>query len=275
MVVVIGCVALAALMAGGLWLASRYASGVIAESRTEALNLRDELERAYRDGMSEAEAESGVLELTGAGGVTVDIDVSPTSEANIRLQRAAMVNSFIAREMLAAGRPGAAEPGAGAGAAERGLSAALDHVARMLNEDQAHDPAVEAGIRIMLASRYLELGRFDRAAAQCELAEATLRFTYGEHHPYTLQALRNLGAVAVLRGRLEEADMHFRALAESRAALFGRDDGDALTLARFIADLSRFAATVRPDLPAADQPDDLRRFLDDAPECARFGPLEF
>jgi len=266
MIVVVGCVLLVGLMGGGLWLASRLASQVIAEGQGEAQSLRGELQNAFRQGVAEAEAENADAAPTPPDDRT-GADAAATDDAQARALALAQVNEFIAAEVLGGGAAADGDSG-------RTVAQALDRAVATLDSGPARPPAVEAAIRTTIAASYLGLEKHDEAAAQCLAAESILRAAYGELHDYSLAALRNLGALEARRGRWTDAADWFDALANARQARFGPDDADALALRRFASDLSLRAGAIVPGAPAATWPKEIRRFLEEAPRCARFGPLE-
>ncbi|MCZ6837474.1 MAG: tetratricopeptide repeat protein [Planctomycetota bacterium] len=262
--VILACTIIVALIAAGLWLASRYAKQVIEESRVQTGAKRLQVEDAFRQGMMEAEAEEAELDDEP---VTTPVQEEHNSVSSEIVNWMRLVNSFLAQEVLA----GATNTKDGSPT----MSQTLDRASARLEENDSYPPAVEAAIHTLLAHSYLNLDRTDDALAHAQMAMDILRLAYGQVHDYSRQAQRNLGAIRLHQHRFDEAMMDLQTLYEMRLAALGPDDPLSAATMRMLRMLRLYEADLMGNDDHDSWPGEIRNLLEDLPDCCRFGPLEF
>ena len=252
--VLISCIIILILMGAGLWLAARYASRVIDDSQQKTFNLKEQIEESARQGMLEAELEEP------------DSELDPETSGDIA-KWSNLVTTFLAQELLVGTKDENGNP--------RTKSETLDQASKNLDQREPYPPAVEAAIRTLLALSYRDLDRLDIAAVQADAAYELLLRSYGEMHLYSLQALRNVGALRWNQNRFDEATLIFQTLSEKHQVIFGTDDIRTQATQRVF----RLLRMHESDLILFDNPEtlpiEIRQLLDNPPDSCRFQTLEF
>jgi serine/threonine protein kinase len=90
-------------------------------------------------------------------------------------------------------------------------------------------PAVDAGLRLVLANQYRELGLYDSAMPLMEAALETNRRELGEEHSETLISLNDMGYLLLLMGRSADAEPYLRDALEKMGEILGEDHRNTLT----------------------------------------------
>ncbi|HEX6047811.1 MAG TPA: serine/threonine-protein kinase [Gemmatimonadaceae bacterium] len=107
----------------------------------------------------------------------------------------------------------------------------LDRGVARLDTALAGQPEVRPRLRTALGRVYANVGLYDQAAAQLELALSEQRALTGVRHPAAVATLDELGVVRHLQGRMEDADSLLSvALGLRRALLGSRDSSTASTM---------------------------------------------
>jgi tetratricopeptide (TPR) repeat protein len=122
-------------------------------------------------------------------------------------ENAKAVVAFLEDKLLSAGRLGGWKDGhwAGGPGKEKTLREAVDAAAREVAKTFADRPLVEAEVREVLGSAYLDLGSADLAVAQYESALALREAMLGPDHPDTVACRNQLARAERLAGRTAEA----------------------------------------------------------------------
>ena len=107
----------------------------------------------------------------------------------------------------------------------------LDRGVARLDTALAGQPEVRARLRVALGRVYVNLGLYDQAATQLQLALTEQRALTGDKHLATATALDELGLLRSHQGRLKEADTLMAKALEVRRSLLGtRDSLTAATM---------------------------------------------
>jgi serine/threonine-protein kinase len=107
----------------------------------------------------------------------------------------------------------------------------LDRGVARLDTSLARQPEVRTRLRSALGRVYTNLGLYDEAATQLELALSEQRALTGERDAATAAALDQLGQVRDRQGRVDEADSLLNQAVGLRRELLGdRDEGTAQSL---------------------------------------------
>lgn len=262
--VIVGSLIILGLLIAGLWLASRYAKGVLAESREQSSVMQRDLAASVRQGMQEAAEEESTAALDSLP-TPVPVDDPVLTNREEIAHWTGLVNAFLAQEVLAGGTDGE----------NRSMAETLDRASERLDQAEPYPPAVEGAIRTLLALSYQDQGRLDHAGAQVETALEVLRRVYGELHPYSVQARRNVGAVRLAQGRFDEAINIYQVLFETRLATLGPDDPLTEATMQTLRLLRGHEADLMATDPLEGLSNELKALLDDPPDCCGFAPLEF
>ena len=122
----------------------------------------------------------------------------------------------------------------------------LDRGVARLDTALAGQPEIRARLRTTLGRVYVNLGLYEQAAPQLQLAVKEQRALTGDRHSATATALDELGQLRGHQGKLDEADSLLAAALELRRALLGsRDSNTAVTmehLAKVRRDRNEYAA---------------------------------
>ena len=92
----------------------------------------------------------------------------------------------------------------------------------------ADQPVVEAALRQVLATQYLQLGLYDAAMPLQERALETRRRVLGNDHPDTMTSIQEMAFLLQVQGRLDEAEPYFREVLERRRRVLGDEHPDTL-----------------------------------------------
>lgn len=266
--VVLGCLVILLLFMVGLWQASRFAQRVINDTRQQGITMNQDLGRSTREGMEMARQESEILDDLEIVTLENPPGAEPLDEQT-KTQWIARVNTFIANEVLSAqlndtnpDRPPT-------------LRQALDQAVDKLDAGAIDHPAVEAAVRTTLASSYLSLDLPEDASWQGASALEKLQTGFGLNHPYTGQAMRNLGAIYMSEGRFDEAADLFETLFEIR---FGGDESPSEDSNQLL-DAIRLLRSAIPSraigLDRSEWPGPILHLLQQSPPCCSLNPLEF
>jgi serine/threonine protein kinase/tetratricopeptide (TPR) repeat protein len=114
------------------------------------------------------------------------------------------------------------------------LRALLDRVADRLGPEPGRSPLVEAAIRQMVGSLYLDQGDYRKAQPHLEAALEVQRRELGEVDPQTLATMHHLGHCLYRRDRRQATALLARTL-ELRRHVLGNDHDDTLFTARLAA----------------------------------------
>lgn len=107
----------------------------------------------------------------------------------------------------------------------------LDRGVARLDTALAGQPEIRARLRTALGRVYVNLGQYDQAASQLQLALTEQRALTGDRHTATATALDELGQLRSQQGRLAEADSLLAAALGLRRSLLGsRDSNTAATM---------------------------------------------
>ncbi len=107
----------------------------------------------------------------------------------------------------------------------------LDRGVQRLDTALAGQPLVRARLRTVLGRIYGNLGLYDKAASQVELALAEQRKLTGDRHAAIAAIEDELGQLRYHQGRMEQADSLLTSALELRRALLGnRDSATAATM---------------------------------------------
>ena len=104
----------------------------------------------------------------------------------------------------------------------------FDPALRVIEEELADQPLVQARLWQTVATTLRELGRLERAEAPQGRALATRREILGKEHPDTLNSIHNMGSLLEAQGKLTEAEPHFREALETRRRVLGNEHPDTL-----------------------------------------------
>jgi serine/threonine protein kinase len=115
--------------------------------------------------------------------------------------------------------------------------AILKPAVKAIEEQFKNQPAVEATLQQVLATRYREMGLFDSALSLQEQALSTRRLVLGPAHVRTVDSLGELGELLRAQGRLGQAEPLLRETLETRRRLLGPTHPDTLTSASRLASL--------------------------------------
>jgi serine/threonine-protein kinase len=124
----------------------------------------------------------------------------------------------------------------------------LDRGVARLDTALAGQPAIRARLRTALGRVYVNLGLYDKAASQLQLAVAEQRTLTGDRHTATAAALDELGQLRSQQGRFDEADSLLAAALGLRRDLLGSRDSSTAATMEHLADVRR----QRDQLPAAE-----------------------
>ena len=264
--VVLGCLIIITLLALGLWMTSRLAKSVSQESRQKAFAMSDAVAESVQEGMAEALQENEEAEPE----TKVETSPSPDqAEIPLAQQWTTQVNEFLTREVLGAG--------ISADSPDRSptLDETLHQAALKLDTGMIEHPAVEAAIRTTLAKSFLGLNKLEDAVWQGEFALESLVKGFGEHHSYTSQAVRNLGALRIGQQRFDDAVELFQRLYDLRIASSGLDDPEAREIVDFVRRLKLSDFPGSSIQQESDSPSHFRTLMEQTPPSCAFKALEF
>ena len=105
----------------------------------------------------------------------------------------------------------------------------LDITASRVGQDLAGQPEVAAELRSILGTTYRDLGEYERARPELELAAALQERLHGTDHPATLRARSDLGALQFFLGNMDSAASILTEVGDAQSALLGDDDPDTLS----------------------------------------------
>ena len=108
-------------------------------------------------------------------------------------------------------------------------SAILQPATDEIGKRFASQPALDAKLRRAISERYFDLGRYQEAVAQQDLAIETLRKVSGDEHRDTFNAIALKAKILQAQGMLAESETLLRGVVEREAALWGRQDRDTLS----------------------------------------------
>jgi serine/threonine-protein kinase len=168
-----------------------------------------------------------------AAALAIGVVLATTREYHLRGVAEAETRAARAVEQYLLTVFGAADPflPADTSASQSTARELLDRGVARLDTALADQPEVRPRLRTALGRVYANVGLYDQAAAQLELALSEQRALTGDRHPTAVAALDELGQVRHLQGRLEEADSLLTAALALRRALWGsRDSSTAATL---------------------------------------------
>lgn len=100
-------------------------------------------------------------------------------------------------------------------------------------------PIVAAQLRQALVTQYTNLGLYESAMAIQVGVLADRRRLLGEDHLNTINSIEHMGQLAQARGKLADAELHFRDAYERRQRTQGDDDRQTLTALNNLGDLYR------------------------------------
>ena len=179
--------------------------------------------RRHRGGV----AVAAVLAIAVVGAAVREYHLRGVAEAESHAARA--VEQYLLTVFGAADPFLPADTGASASTA-RDL---LDRGVARLDTALAGQPDVRARLRTALGRVYANVGLYDQAATQLQLALSEQRTLIGDRHPAAVATLNELGLVRHLQGRMEEADSLLAVTLTLRRALLGdRDSSTAATMER-------------------------------------------
>jgi serine/threonine-protein kinase len=115
----------------------------------------------------------------------------------------------------------------------------LDRGVARLDTALAGQPAVRARLRTALGKVYVNLGLYDQAASQLQVALTEQRAITGDRHLATATNLDELGELRSHQGRLEEADSLLAAALELRRTLLGSRDSTTVATMERLANVRR------------------------------------
>jgi serine/threonine protein kinase/tetratricopeptide (TPR) repeat protein len=167
-------------------------------------------------------------------------------QAQAREAETAAVLDFVENYLLAFARPLGQDGGLGPdGTLRRAVEAALPFIEKRF----AHQPLVQARLRLTLARTFTYLGDAKKAAAQNEAARAIYLAHLGPDHPDTLRSMYYLAINYAELGRHAEALQLRLVTLQKRQAVLGADHPDTLRsmtgLANSYAALGRHAEALQ------------------------------
>jgi serine/threonine-protein kinase len=124
----------------------------------------------------------------------------------------------------------------------------LDRGVQRLDTALAGQPEVRARLRTVLGRIYGNLGLYDQAANQVQLALAEQRKLTGDRHAAIAAIEDELGQVRYHQGRMEEADSLLTTALELRRSLLGNEDSATAATMEHLAKVRRD----RNDFPSAE-----------------------
>ena len=177
--------------------------------------------RRHRVGVTAASVGAAVAAV---GLVAFTAQASATAAERDRARaaeaRAAAINRYMVRDLLAAATPDGSQGQAVT------VADVLANASRSVRFAFAGQPAAEAEMQATLAESYAALGRFDDAEAHAATA-LELRRAGGDDRA-TLRTRTLVAKLALEQGRFDEARAEAEAVVEAQRNLGGSDDQDAL-----------------------------------------------
>jgi serine/threonine protein kinase/tetratricopeptide (TPR) repeat protein len=144
------------------------------------------------------------------------------------------------------------------------LRGILDRTAGGVGQELTNQPAVEAELRDLIGSLYLEIGEYARAESMLRSALALNRKLFGRESKEAAGSLNNLGLVLMDEGKLPEGEAVAREALTIRRRLLGNQNADTA------ASLNNLGALYRQEGKLADAEVTVREAL--AIRQQLFGP---
>jgi eukaryotic-like serine/threonine-protein kinase len=183
-----------------------------------------------------------------AGALVIGLVVAVTREYRLRAVAEEEARTAGAVEQYLLTAFGAADPflAQDSSASQSTVRDLLDRGVARLDTALAGQPAIRARLRTALGRVYVNLGLYDQAAAQLQLALTEQRALSGDRHRATATVLDELGQARGQQGKYELADSLLTAALELRRTTLGsRDSSTAATLehlAKVRRDRNEYAA---------------------------------
>ncbi len=192
---------------------SAIGTGVLAESRRQALDARQKAEAARADAETEAARSQQIAQLM--------------------------------KGMLQGVGPGVAK-----GRDTTLLREILDQTSQRLDDDLTDQPEVEADLRETLGTVYHELGEYSEAEAMCEKALELRKKTSGAESLDTARILKQLGDVYFMQYRSTDAEAAYQESIRVFRKIHGSEHSDVATSLAALADSIRRDPLRRPEAEA-------------------------
>jgi eukaryotic-like serine/threonine-protein kinase len=232
--IVAGIAAVFVVLMGGVIVSTWQA---VRASRAETAALRDRdrattAERTATVARDEAlDAKGLAVAAEGQAKLERDKAVAEKERADTESATAKAVGEFLQKNLFEQ-VTGGAQRGAGP---DLSISGALDRAAARIDGAFDTQPLVEAGVREAIASSYVSLSNFDKAALHAERALALRRRAQGEEDKDVLKAMRLVAAVYSNQRKFGESEKLLAKALEVHRRNFGRDHADTLKWSRDLA----------------------------------------
>jgi serine/threonine-protein kinase len=185
-----------------------------------------------------------------AAALVIAVVVAATREYRLRATAETEARTAGAVEQYLMTAFGASDPFAPRDTSTSGGTARelLDRGVARLDTALVAQPEIRARLRTAMGRVYVNLGLYDQAAAQLQLALAEQRALNGDQHVATAAVLNELGQLRYHQGRPAEADSALAAALAMRRTLLGSRDSNTAATMEHLAKVRRD----RNEFPAAE-----------------------
>ncbi len=105
----------------------------------------------------------------------------------------------------------------------------LNRTTERVGTEMTNQPAVEAELRGLLGTLYLEIGNYDHAEEMHRAALSIRRKLFGQESPEVAKSLNDLGLTLLANNKLSEAEASHREALAIRQHLYGNENADTAT----------------------------------------------